>query len=93
MGQWAGIGLPLTPSSSLKTFFASFFCPESGTSVCIQRPRATEKATSSCSNSHPGCLLCTMILLPARSLSAENTHQHRRMLEGTFTKFKVGDSW
>ena len=38
MGQWAGIGLPLTvvvtePSSSGR----------SGTSVCIQCPRATEK--------------------------------------------------
>ena len=42
MGQWAGIGLPLTvvvtePSSP------SSSSGRSGTSVCIQCPRATEK--------------------------------------------------
>ena len=42
MGQWASIGLPLTlvltePSSSPSS-------GRSGTSVCIECPRATEKA-------------------------------------------------
>ena len=75
MGQWASIGLPLTfvvtePSSPPSS-------GRSGTSVCIECPRATEKAR---------VLLAATVTelssLQNDSLARKYTDQHSRLLEG-----------
>ena len=75
MGQWASIGLPLTlvltePSSSPSS-------GRSGTSVCIECPRATEKAR---------VLLAATVTelssLQNDSLARKYRDQHSRLLEG-----------
>ena len=74
MGQWAGIGLPLTvvvtePSSPPSS-------GRSGTSVCIQCPRATEKARVLL-----GPTVTGLSSLQKDSLARKYADQHSRLLK------------
>ena len=85
MGQWASIGLPLTvvvtePSSSPSS-------GESRTSVCIQCPRATEKARVLVAPT-----VTEISSLQNDSLARKYTDQRSRLFRGTFFVI-VGDSW